>query len=808
MMDTFLQDIRYGLRMLRKAPGFTLVVVLTLALGIGANTAIFSVVYAVLLRPMPFPRADRLISVFETCPSKGITHYTASPPDFFDWRDQNRVFASIAAYLRSPKALTDRGEAARIRTVSASPALFTVLGVRPLLGRTPREDEAQKGREHVVVLSHALWQSRFGGDRNVIGQTARLDGESYEVIGVMPAGFQFPLSGSDAWVPLSLGDVSSQRGAHYLSVLARLKDGVAVEQSRSEMQTIGDRLAAAYPKTNEGWSASANAYHDAVVGKVRPALLILLAAVGLVVLIACTNVANLLLARANERSREVAVRTALGAAPWRLIRQLLTESLLLGLLGGVAGLLVAAWGIAGIVRFGPKDIPRLESLALNGEVLVFCFGLSLLTGLIFGIIPAIRASRSDLNQALKAGARSVGDHRRDWVRGWLVTGELALSLVLLTGAVLLLRSFGRLTQVDPGFNATNLLVFNLSLPEAAYPDGNRVAQFSDALLRNLQALPNVEVAGTIFPQPMSGNEFSSTFSVKGAPPEEQGLDVGRSVEVRVASRDYFRAMQIPLLRGRGFGDTDRRDSPHVLVLSQHAAQRFFAKDDPIGKEMKIDARPGYDKLSGEIIGVVGDVHDFGLDVAPPPDVYALSDQGGVGDFNVMLRTRGDPMALANAVRSEVHSLDQNVPVADMSTMDDVLGQTLGERRFYMLLLGLFAAVALALAAVGVYGVIAYSVSRRTQEIGVRLALGARPGQVLWMVFSQSARLAALGIAGGLIATMLATRLLSGLLFGITAQDPVSLVGATLGLAGIALLSGLHPARRATRVDPMVALRYE
>jgi len=806
-MENFLQDLRYGTRMLRKAPAFSAVVVLTLALGIGANTAIFSVVYAVLLRPLPFPQSDRMVSVYESNPGRGFQHSTASPANFADWRDQNHGFSHIAAYLRGPMALTERGDALRVRVVSASPALFPTLGVKPLLGRVPREDETEKGRDRVVVLSHALWQSHFGSNPDIVGQTAKLDGKSYEVIGVMPAAFSFPLSGSDAWVPLSLGELWHARGAHYLSAIARLKDGVSIEQAGSEMQTIGDRLASAFPKTNTGWTASLTSYQDAVVGKVRPALLILLVAVGLVVLIACSNVANLLLARSSERAQEVAVRTALGAAPGRLVRQFLTESVLLGLLGGAVGLLVAAWSISGIMKFGPKDIPRMQDLSLNGEILLFCAGLSLLTGLIFGIIPAFKTSRAELNLALKAGARSVGGHDRGWLRSWLVSGELALSLVLLTGAVLLLRSFDRLMRVDPGFDTSNTLVFNLSLPEAAYPDGGHVAQFTDSLLARIQALPGVQSAGTVFPAPLSDNDFSSSFKIKGEP-EPRDDDEGHSVETRTVSRDYFRTMKIPLIAGRWFDPTDRRDTRPVLVISRHAREKFFPKNDAIGKEMTLDARAGYDRVGGEIIGVVGDVRDLGLDSEPPPDVYELADQAGVGDFNVMIRTTGDPSALAKAAREQVAAVDPELPVADMSTMDEVVGLSVAERRFYMLLLGLFAATALALAAVGVYGVISYSVSRRTQEFGVRLALGARPGQVLWMVFAQSARLAVLGIAVGLIATYMATQLMSGLLFGVGARDPASFAGAAALLGAVALVAGFHPARRATRVDPMVALRYE
>ncbi len=806
-MNALLQDLRYAVRQLRKSPGFATVAIVTLALGIGANTAIFSVVNSVLLRPLSFPESDRLVSVSESKPSSRIEHFSVSPPDFFDWRDQNRVFSGIAAYTPSPVALTQRGDAQRIVALSASPSLMAVLKVQPFLGRSFLEEEGQQGRDHQVILSHQLWQTRFGGDVNIVGQNARLDGEDYAIMGVMPAGFQFPSSGADIWLPLSFpGNVSTQRGAHYLETIARLKPGTTLQQARQELETIGGRLALEYPKTNKGSTASVSEFRDSLVGDVRPALLILLAAVGLVVLIACTNITNLLLARANERAHEVAIRTALGGSPHRLIRQFLTESILMASLGGICGLIIAVWGTRAIVKFGPHDIPRLDTIHVDTWVLVFTFGLTLLTGLIFGLAPALKTAKADLIESLKTGLRSVGRGERDRLRGTLVAGELALSLVLLTGAGLLARSFLRVTGVDPGFDASNLLIFDLSLPDAAYPDGARVAQFANGLLTRLKGLPQVASASTVFPRPFSGEPFVSTFTIKGAPPAPEGEE--RSLHVRVVGLDYFPTMRIPVIRGRSFERSDRRDSPRVLLLSQQAARKYFPDRDAIGQEMTLHAGVSADRARGQIVGIVGDVHYSGLDIESQPEVYAVLDQVAVPEMSVAVRTHGDPLALASAVRGQVHSVDPNLPLSDLSTLKDLMAASRGPRRFYMLLLGIFAAVALALASVGVYGVMAYSVGRRTQEIGVRLALGAPRGRVLAMVLSQSARLVIIGLAAGVIATAGASRLLSRLLFGITPGDPFTFLSSVLILSVVASLASILPARRAAKVDPMVALRYE
>lgn len=806
-MDTLLQDVRYGLRLLRKSPVFALVVILTLALGIGANTAIFSVINGVLLRPLPFSQPDRVVSIFETNFSRGMTQETLSPANFLDLASQNQVFSAVAAYLRGPIALTGRGDAVRLRVVSASPSLFDVLGVTPEIGRGFVAEDLSARNGHVAVVGHQLWATRFGRDAAILGQTIRLDGEEYVVVGVMPDQFQFPISGSDLWVPLLLNDkIWAQRGAHFLSGIGRLKPGISQASAKADLATIGARLAAQYPKSNKGYGLGAIEFHQDLVGDVKPALLILLASVGLVVLIACANIANLLLARSSERDREVAIRSALGATPMRVRRQFLTESLMLSLMGAVVGVVVAAWVIKIILRFGPKDIPRIQSIQLDSHVLMFSLLLAGATGVIFGILPAFRASRPQLNDSLKSGARVLGAHEGRVLRSSLVAGEIALSLVLLAGAGLLVRSFLRLEAVDPGFNPAGLLTFDLALPEIQYPDGTRVAAFSNDLLERLRSLPGVESAAIVKPAPLSGNDYSSSFKVKAQQPSPN--DEERSAEVRIVSRDYFQTMQIPVLRGRVFQSTDRRDAPPVVIISRSAEKKFFPDGEALGQQMSFDARIGYDKVGGQIVGVVGDVHDLGLELEPPPDAYVLQDQAGVNEINVLIRTKGDPISFAAAVRDKVRGLDGNLPIAAMSTMETALGDSLAQRRFYMLLLGIFAAVAIGLAAVGVYGVMAYSVSRRTQEIGIRLALGAKHQQLLSLLMRQAAFLVATGLVVGLIITAASGRILTGLLFGIRASDPLILLSSTCGLALIALLAGYVPLRRVLKVDPMIALRYE
>jgi putative ABC transport system permease protein len=806
-VESLLQDVRYGARMLRRSPVFTLVVIMTLALGIGANTAIFSVINTVLLRPLPFSQPDRVVSIFETDMEHGVEQETFSPANFHDLLAENQVFSAASAYVRSPMALTGQGDPARLRVVASTSSLLEVLGVRPVMGRAFLADDASGGHGRVVILSHHVWSTRFGMQSDIIGKTVHLDGLDYSVIGVMPEGFQFPLSGSDMWTLLpSTEKFWSPRGAHYLSGVARLKSGISEARALADVRTLGMRLAAQYPGTNKTSGLGAIELKNALVGDVKPALLILLAAVGLVVLIACANIANLILARSSERGREIAVRTALGGTPFRLMRQLLTESLLLSSMGAIAGLAVAFWAVRLILFYGPKDIPRIQGVQLDGNVLLFNLALAVITGLAFGIAPALHARRPDLNRSLKSGTRTVGDHEGKWLRSSLVAGELALSLVLLAAAGLLLRSFMRLQAVDPGFNAENVLTFDLALPEAQYKDGKSVSEFTEGLLQRLKALPGVESSAVVEPRPLSENDYSSSVKIKGQAPVPVGEE--KSAQIRVVTRDYFRVMQIPLLQGREFETSDRRDSQPVVVLSDNAVKKFFPAGDAIAHHMDFSARIGFDKVGGEVVGVVGDVHDFGRETEPPPDAYVLQDQAGVGEMSVLVRTKGDPTRLAAVARDQVHQLDNALPITDMSTMDAALDQSSAQRRFYMLLLALFAGLAISLAAIGVYGVMAYSVTCRTQEIGIRLALGAKHQQVLGLVMSQALRLVGAGLVIGLIATAASGRILTGLIFGVRASDPLILVTVTAGLALVALAAGYLPARRVLRVDPMVALRDE
>jgi putative ABC transport system permease protein len=776
-------------------------------LSMGGTTAIFSVVNGVLLRPLPFTNPNELVAVFESNPARGIDRFSASPPNFFDWREQNHVFSGMSAFVPNPVAMTGRGEPMRLKAVTATPDLFPVLGVSPMLGRTFAPEEGERGRDHVAVLSHALWQQRFGEDRKVIGQTIQLDSENYEIVGVMPGDFQFPISGADLWIPLSFGaNVATQRGAHYLGVVARRKSDVTLAQANAELKRIHAGLAAAYPDKNKGWTAFADDYRGVLVGNVRPALLILLGSVVLVLLIACANLANLLLARSGAREREIAIRTAVGAAPWRLIRQLLTESLLLSSLGALAGLLLAYWAVAAILAHGPQDIPRIHSVHIDTRVLAFTGVVAIITGVIFGLMPALRGSRPDLTRSLKSGLQTVGDPGGKWLRSSLIACELAISLALLTGAGLLLRSFANLLSVDPGFSPSKLLTFNLNLPEAGYPDGDRTAAFSQALLERLKSLPGVHKVGLSSIQPFSGDDFSSSFDVKGVPAAPPGEE--QSAQLRVVSRDYFSTMQIPVLRGRPFQDADHRGSPQVLLLSRSAERKFFPNGDALGKEMSFGARMGYDKLRGEVIGIVGDVHDFGLDLEPPPDAYLLADQSGISLFSVMIRTDGDPASLASAVQDQVHAIDKGLPVTNVSTMETVLVESLAERRFYMLLLAMFAITALLLAAVGVYGVMSFLVGRRTQEIGIRLALGGKHGQLMAMVLRQAAVIVSLGLGIGIVIALATSRVLAGLLFGVKPTDPLIFGVVVLMLGMVAMLAVYLPARRVLEVDPMVSLRYE
>jgi putative ABC transport system permease protein len=804
-LESFVQDVRYGVRMLRKNPAFTGVAVLALALGIGANTAMFSVIEAVLLRPLPYSNANELVRVASTWERGGITTpYSSSAPDFFDWRDQNRSFSSMFAYHTGEYALTGRGEAKRVRAVMATAEMFSTLQAHPTLGREFRAEENRKGADHVVVLSYGLWKLEFGGAPDAIGRTVELDSEPYTIIGVMPAEFRFPLPGSDAYVPIGFDDkVMTQRGAHYLRVLGRLKNGISVAQANDDLTGIMAELRRLYPDKDGKWGVRADRWSSALVGEIRPALLVLLGAVGLVALIACANISNLLLARATVRHRELAMRRALGAGRSRLVRQMLTEGLLLALLAGAASLLLAHWALVSIVTFGPKDIPRLASVGLNGAVLGFTLSVSLASALVFGLMPALRSSALDVSGLLKASASSSRESGR--ARSALLIGEVALSMMLLAGAGLLVRSFVGLRSMSLGFDPNGVLTMDVSVPEAHYKNSLSLQSYWDEVLARVHGLPGVTSASAVTPLPLSGDDFSSSFRVEGRSVPEKDEP---SAEVREATPDYFRAMGIPLRQGRTFTEADRLGGARVLLISERSARMFFPGGDSIGQRIKFGARGGYEKNEGEIVGIVGDVHDFGVDAPVPPTFYVPLAQAGMDGATVVIRAQGSPTALAQPTRKLVQSIDRDALVGEPVAMEALVSSSLGQRRFYMMLLGAFAVLALVLAAIGLYGVISYSVAQRTQEIGIRVALGATRQQVLSMIMGQGLRFAAIGLAIGQALALMLNRALKGLLVGVSTTDPATLVVTAVVLFIVAVLACYVPARRAARVDPMVALRFE
>ncbi len=804
-LESFAQDIRYGVRMLRKNPAFTGIAVLALALGIGANTAMFSVIEAVLLRPLPYSNADSLVRVASTWERGGVmTTFSSSPPDFFDWRDQNRSFASMFAYYMGENALTGRGEAKRVRAVMATAEMFATLEARPALGRGFLAEENRKGANHVVVLSHTFWQAEFGGAADVLGKTVELDSEPYTIIGVMPAEFQFPVTPGDAYLPIGFDEkVMTQRGAHYLHVLGRLKSGVSLMQANEDLDGIMAQLRRLYPDKDDKWGVHADRWSSALVEEIRPALLVLLGAVGLVMLIACANISNLLLARAAVRHRELAMRQALGAGRLRLVRQMLTEGLLLALLAGAASLLLAHWALLSIVSFGPKDIPRLASVGLNGAVLGFTLGVSVASALLFGLIPALRSSAQEASGLVKSAASSSRAAGR--ARNVLLIGEVALSMMLLSGAGLLIRSFVGLRSLNPGFDPQSIVTLNIGVPDVHYKNSAALQSYWDAVLAELRALPGVTSAALVNELPMSGDDFSSSFRVEGRTVPEKDEP---SAELRAATPDYFRTMAIPLKHGRMFTDADRLGDARVLLISETAARMFFPAGDAIGQRLRFGARGGYEENKGEIVGIVGDVHHFGVDAPTPPMFYLPLPQAGLDGAAAVIRTAGSPGALGPSARKLIQSIDRDALVGEAIPLETMVAGSLGQRQFYMMLLGAFAALALVLAAVGLYGVISYSVAQRTQEIGIRVALGAARKELLSMIMRQGLGFAAIGLAVGQVMAVMLSRALKGLLVGVSTTDPLTLVVTAAVLLIVAVLACYVPARRATRVDPMVALRFE
>jgi putative ABC transport system permease protein len=810
-VETLWQDLRLGARSLFKQPTFTIVAVITLALGIGANTAIFSVVHAVLLQSLPYSDADRLVMVWETRRSNPSGQNVINMGNFFDWKDQNRVFEDMAAFGGSSVNLTGDGEPERVPSQIATTNLFNVLGVNPILGRTFAPDEGKPGGPGVAVMSFGLWQRRFGGDPQIIGRKLNLNGAETTVIGVMPAGFNWHVNAgaittrmAEMWLPWRIDEQNRPRRGRGAMSVARIKPGVSLEQAQAEMSALHDRIAQQYPEFNANWTVNLVPLRTQFAGKIRTALLVLLGAVGMVLLIACANVANLLLARASGRQREVAVRTALGAGRWRIIRQLLTESLLLAGLGGLAGLTLAWWGTDLLISLAPPDLLNLSQVKLNAAVLGFTLVISLLTGVIFGLAPAFEATRLNLSESLKEGGKSAGGMRAQRLRNFLVVLEVALALVLLIGAGLLIRSFGRLQGVDPGFDAQNVLTMGVSLPASKYDNDQKRVNFFRQAVAEMRALPGVESVGAVNSLPFAAFHSGTSVDIEGRPilPVTDKLKTG----VMVTDANYFRAMRIPLKRGRLFTDLEAAEMRHVVVINETFARQHFPNEEPLGKRATIYMRD--DNQPCEIIGVVGDSKHMGLDAEVRPMAYWPHPELASSGMTFVIRTRGDATAVTSGARNVIRSLDPAQPVSDARTMESLIGTSLARARFNTLLLTIFAVVALLLAGVGIYGVMAYSVAQRTREIGVRMALGARAADVVRMVVRRGMMLSLAGVAIGASSSFALTRLMETMLFNVSVTDPLTFAGIPLLLLLVAALACLIPARRAAKVDPMIALRYE
>jgi len=814
-MNTLLQDIRFGLRMLLKSPSISIVATIALALGIGANTAIFSVVNAVLLRPLPFPEPNSLYAVFETDTRRGGIRGSHSYPNFMDLRAQSTVFENVACYHGGDYIMTGRGEPARLQGAVVTANLFPLLKVQPELGRVflPDEDKpTETGR--VVILSHALFQKRFNGDPSIINQAITLEGRKFTVVGVMPPSFEFPIQNDpvELWTTIA-GDasgeepVTGQRGAHFLNAIGRLKPGVSKDQAQAELTAIGTRLEQQYPDTNTQRSLRLESALTALVGDIRPALLILLGAVACVLLIACANVANLLLARATSRHKEMAIRAALGASRTRVVRQLLTESVLLSLVGGGVGLLLAVWWSDLLVALGKEDIPRAIHVGMDWRVLGFTLGVSLLTGLLFGLAPAFHSSKTELVESLKEGARgtSAGSFANVF-RKALVVIELGFAVLLLTGAALLIQSLWRLQRVNSGLHPENVLTFNATLPEIKYKSAAQ-SQFFIDLKQRLEATPGVQSASTIYPLPLSGERFVISFEIEGRPLPPKDHPSGDFFTTGVG---YFKTMGIPIIKGRHFDERDKHGSTPVVIINEAFARQHFPNEDPIGKRMKpgISTYDDENSVMREIVGVVGDVRNRNLSTESKPAYYVPQTQVPFSQMVTVVKTAGEPHGLVSAATKEVAAMDPDVPLFGVKSMDEYLSTSVAAPRFSTTLLSIFAGVALVLTVVGLYGVMSYSVAQRTNEIGIRMALGAQSRDVLLMIVKQGSMLIVLGLAIGLFGAFLLTRVISSLLFGVTAKDPFTFVAVSVLLAIVALLACYIPALRATKVDPMNALRCE
>jgi predicted permease len=824
-MNSILQDLRYSVRTLAKSPAFAVVAILTLALGIGANTAIFSVVNAVLLRPLAYKDSAALVNIWGKFDKEGIPQNWISEPEYYDLLDRTQSFAEIGAFALGASANLTSSSSAPVQVTAgeATASLFPLLGVQPYSGRSFAAEENQPGHDHVAMLSYALWRGQFGGDSAILGKNIQIDRESYSVVGVLPR--NFALGGKqDLWIPLPLDRAKPRsRGSHMLRVTARPKPGVALPQASAELDRLAAQLAHDYPsfyaRGDTGWGMFLVPVKEQLVGKTRPALLVLLGAVAFVLLIACANVANLLLAQASAREKELAVRAAMGARRWRLIRQLLTESILLSLIGGAFGLVIAYLGVHALRTLVPENFPRLGDIRVDPIVLLFTSAVSLCTGLIFGLAPAWHIARTDPQDFLRESGRgsSAGGATRR-LRSLLVVSEIALAVLLLVGAGLLIRSFRHLLDVNPGFDTSHLLTLELSLPGAPYPDGVPVQSFYKQLLDRVRAVPGVQSAGAVSEMPLSDAYSSGTVGVEGssAPDLPRSPEFGNlpymEIDYRTATNEYFQAMEIPLVRGRLFTDADTADAQLVALVDPDFAQRFWPGQDPIGKRIVIDLLPNSKPPAPRfrtIVGVVGHVKHYGLDTQGREQAYFPHAQiDDARDMYLAVRTPLDPSSVSNAIRQQVFSIDKDLPIFNISTMDARLSQSVTQPRLNLTLLVVFALLALLLAAVGVYGVMAFAVTQRTREIGIRMALGAQRGKILQQLLFDGGRLVVLGLCLGLAASLALARLMASLLFGVKPADPFTFAAVAALLAAVALLACYIPARRAMKVDPLVALRYE
>jgi putative ABC transport system permease protein len=817
ILEEFLQDLRYSTRMLLKRPGFTLVAILTLGLGIGANTAIFSVVNATLLRPLPYKNPDRIVMVWGTNPGgfgwRGKTGFSA--PGFLDYQQQNQVFERMATFNATDFTLVGSDNSERIRGGMVTAEFFDVLAVQPMLGRTFVPEDSQTGRNHVVVLSHGLWQRLFGSNQRIIGQTIRLDATPYAVIGVLPNGFDFSIpdyfESRGLWVPTVLpqDNSNSERGHKYLSVIARLKPGVTLPSAEQDMRVITERLAREYPGTMGKFGVKLIPLHEQVVGDIRLVLLLLFGAVGFVLLIACANVANLQLARASTRQKEIAIRRALGASRGRLLRQLLTESVLLSLIGGTLGLLLTLWGIRLLTELDPVAILHGTIATVDLTVLAYALALSLVTGILSGLAPALQSTPARSGESLKEGGRNSAANQGGLrLRKLLTVSEVALSMMLLIGAGLLIRSFIGLLQVNPGFESKNILTARVGLPKYSYPDATKQIAFYTQVMERIKGWPGVIAVGASDELPLTMGSHSSSFSIEGRGSIDDS-DQSLAVQDRLASSDFFRVMGIPIISGRAFADTDDGSAIGVALINQSFARRFFPNENAIGQHLRFDSASPWIT----VVGIVGDVRGFGLDKEPKSEIYLPYQQQSFLRYNpsrmhLVVRTTGDPNAFATAMLESVREIDKDVPRPQARTMETFLAASIAERRSNMLLLGIFALVALLLTGVGIYGVISYSVTHRTQEIGIRMALGAQSRDVLQLVIRQGMSLVLVGLCIGLAGAIALSRVIATLLFGVGAKDPLTFFVVAALLSIVAFVACYIPARRATRVDPLTALRCE